>query len=195
MRTAEVERKTKETEIKIKLNIDGAGTAEVRSEIGFLNHMLESFAKHGLFDLDMNIKGDLEVDQHHTVEDSGIVLGQAFARALGLKEGIKRSGHFSYPMDEALASAALDVSGRPFLVIEAEFKDKKAGDLETALVHDFFQGFVAASDTTLHLKVEYGRSDHHKIEALFKAFGKALKQACEKEPRIEGKIPSTKGKL
>ena len=195
MRTATVERKTKETQIKIKLNIDGSGKSRIISEIGFLNHMLETFAKHGLFDIEAKIKGDLHVDQHHTVEDTGIVLGEAFKKALGDKRGIKRAGFFIFPMDEALVMTAVDISGRPYLKMDAKFKSKKVGNLQVDLLEDFFQGFAVSLGANLHIKIYYGRSDHHKIEAMFKAFGKALKEACEIEERLKNEIPSTKGTL
>jgi imidazoleglycerol-phosphate dehydratase len=188
-------RKTKETHISVQLNVDGTGKSEVHSEIGFLNHLLETFAKHGLFDISAEIKGDIKVDQHHTVEDVGIVLGNAFKEALHEKRGLKRAGFFMYPMDEALAMAAIDISGRPYLRMEATFKNKKVGDLATELLEDFFEGFAAALGATLHIRVYYGRSDHHKIEAISKAFGKALKEACELEKRLGNAVPSTKGVL
>jgi len=195
MRSAKVNRKTRETDIKIKINIDGAGKSRIKSQIGFLSHMLETFAKHGLFDIDAEIKGDVHVDQHHTVEDTGIVLGQAFKNGLGNKKGLRRAGFFIYPMDEALVLAAIDLSGRPYLKIDAKFKGKKIGDLYIDSLEDFFQGFVSALGANLHVKVYYGRSDHHKVEAIFKAFGRSLYQACEIERRLKGKIPSTKGQL
>jgi len=195
MRSADIKRKTGETEILIKLNLDGSGKAAVDSKVGFLNHMLESLAKHGMFDIEASMKGDLHVDQHHTVEDTGIALGQAFKEALGEKRGIRRAGCFSFPMDEALATAAVDISGRPHLRFRADFKDKKVGDMPVDLVEDFFQGFVSASGMTIHLKVSYGRSDHHKAEALFKAFARALRDACALEPRLGNDVPSTKGML
>ena len=195
MRSADIKRKTGETEILIKLNLDGSGKAAVDSKVGFLNHMLKSLAKHGMFDIEASMKGDLHVDQHHTVEDTGIALGQAFKEALGEKRGIRRAGCFSFPMDEALATAAVDISGRPHLRFRADFKDKKVGDMPVDLVEDFFQGFVSASGMTIHLKVSYGRSDHHKAEALFKAFARALRDACALEPRLGNDVPSTKGML
>ncbi len=193
MRSAQIDRKTKETQIRIKLDLDGTGNGKIISDIGFLNHMLETFAKHGLFDVTAEIKGDLKVDQHHTVEDTGIALGQAFKSALGDKKGIKRAGFFVYPMDESLAMAAVDLSGRPHLRMEAKFKNRKVGDFNVDVLEDFFQGFVSALGANLHIRVYHGRSDHHKIEAIFKAFGKALKEACEIEKRAG--IPSTKGVL
>jgi imidazoleglycerol-phosphate dehydratase len=177
------------------LNIDGAGNSRVVSEIGFLNHILETFAKHGVFDLQAEIHGDLQVDQHHTVEDSGIVLGEAFKKALAEKRGIKRAGFFIHPMDEALVTVAVDICGRPFLKWNAKFKNKKVGDLSTELLEDFFQGFVNALGANLHILVHYGRSDHHKIEAIFKSLAKAMKTACEIEARAKTEIPSTKGVL
>lgn len=195
MRTAEVKRETKETQINIKLNIDGTGKSDIKSEIGFFNHMLETFARHGLFDIQAEIKGDLQVDQHHTVEDTGIALGEAFKKALGDKRGTKRAGFFIYPMDDALAMSALDLSGRPYLAFEATFENKKVGEFHTELVQDFFQGFVISLMATLHIKLFYGRSDHHCIEAIFKAFAKAMKTACEIETRIKSEVPSTKGVL
>jgi imidazoleglycerol-phosphate dehydratase len=195
MRYAQSTRKTKETEITIKIKIEGSGKATIKSEIGFLNHMLETCAKHGLFDLTADIKGDIHVDQHHVVEDTGIVLGDAFNRALGNKRGIQRAGFFIFPMDESLVMVALDISGRPYLKMDAKFRRKKVGDLETDLLEDFFRGFVNSLKTTLHIKVYYGRSDHHKIEGIFKAFSKALKQACTEEKRAGRTVPSTKGKL
>jgi imidazoleglycerol-phosphate dehydratase len=195
MKTNKTERNTSETQIKMEMNVYGTGKAEIKSDIGFLNHMLETFSKHGLFDLKANIKGDLHVDQHHTIEDTGIVLGETFKTALGDKRGIKRNGFCIYPMDEALVMTALDISGRPFLKFDAPFKTKMAGDLHTDVVEEFFQGFVSALGATLHIKVYYGRSDHHKIEAIFKSFAKSLKMAVEIEPRVKNKIPSTKGVL
>lgn len=195
MKTTKIERNTKETQIKVDLNIYGTGKSEITSEIGFLNHMLETFSKHGLFDLKAKITGDLHVDQHHTIEDIGIVLGDAFKSALGDKRGIKRNGFCLYPMDEVLVMTALDISGRPFLKFDADFKSKMAGDLHTGVIEEFFQGFVSSLGLTLHIKVYYGRSDHHKIEAVFKSFAKSLKMAVEIEERVKNKIPSTKGVL
>lgn len=195
MRSAKVNRKTRETDIKIKINIDGAGKSRIKSQIGFLSHMLETLAKHGLFDINADIKGDVHVDQHHTVEDTGIALGQAFKKGLGDKKGLRRAGFFIYPMDEALVLVAIDLSGRPYLKMDARFRRKKIGDLHIDSLEDFFQGFVSALGANLHVKVYYGRSDHHKVEAIFKAFGRALYQVCEIERRLKGKIPSTKGQL
>ena len=190
MREAKVYRKTKETKIRIKLVIDGNGNYDIQSDIGFLNHMLETFCVHGLFDIDAEIKGDIYVDKHHTVEDVGIALGKAFKLALGDKLGINRAGFFICPMDDTLVMTAIDISGRPYLKFDAKYKNKKVGDMPTELVEDFFQGFVSSLMANLHIKVYYGRSDHHKIEAIFKSFAKAMKEAC----KIEGKalIPGVK---
>ena len=195
MRSASISRETRETRIAMSVNLDGRGESEIVSPIGFLTHMLETFARHGIFDLQADIEGDLEVDQHHTVEDCGIVLGEVFKKALGDKRGIKRAGFFIYPMDEALATVAIDISGRSFLKLEAEFSNARVGELEIELLEDFFLGFSGALGANLHIRVHYGRSDHHKIEAVFKALAKAMKSACEIEPRIAGTIPSTKGVL
>ena len=181
MRIAKISRKTKETEIKVMLNIDGKGKYQIKTPIGFFTHMLESFAKHGLFDIQLNVKGDLQVDQHHTVEDTGIVLGQAFSKALGDRKGINRAGYFIFPMDEALAIVAVDISGRPYLKFEGKLQRRFCGDLDTDLLEDFFYGFSVGLQANIALQIKYGRSDHHKIEALFKAFAKALKMACSKD--------------
>jgi imidazoleglycerol-phosphate dehydratase len=193
MRTAEIKRHTKETNIFIHLNIDGAGEYKIQTPIGFLTHMLESFAKHALFDMKLQAEGDLHVDQHHLVEDCGIVLGQAFKKALGDKKGINRAGYFVYPMDEALAVVAVDISGRPYLQFDATFKRRFCGDLDTDLLEDFFQGFASNLGANVAVRMPYGRSDHHKIEAIFKAFAKAMKMACSTDPRAIENIPSTKG--
>ena len=193
MREATIERNTNETQISINLNIDGQGKYEIDTPVGFLNHMLESFAKHGLFDLNMKARGDLEVDQHHLIEDCGIVLGQAFRKALGDKKGINRAGYFVYPMDEALAVVAIDLGGRPFLQYDTTFKRRFCGDLDTDLLEDFFYGFAVNAMANVVLRMPYGRSDHHKIEAVFKAFAKAMKMACSMDPRAIEHIPSTKG--
>src|SRR3989338_8041014 len=193
MRTAKISRKTKETKIEAKLNIDGKGKYEIKTPIGFFTHMLESFAKHGLFDIELDVKGDLGVDQHHTVEDTGIVLGQAFKKALGNKKGINRAGYFIFPMDETLAIAALDISGRPYLKFDGKLRRRFCGDFDTDLLEDFFYGFSIGLQANIGVKIEYGRSDHHKIEALFKAFAKAMKMACSKNKRALKEMPSTKG--
>ena len=203
-RMAEIERKTKETEIFIKLNIDGRGEAKLDYPVGFMSHMLNTFARHGLFDIEVSAKGDLEVDQHHLVEDTGIVLGQCFARALGEKRGIRRSGDCLFPMDETLARAAVDISGRPFLFYDGQLPDSylislsengKEYKFQTGLIEDFWQGFTNSGGINLHLEILRGRSDHHKIEALFKAAARALRAACEIDGRAKDSIPSTKGSL
>ena len=193
MRRAKIERKTRETDIEIGLNIDGKGKYEIKTPIGFFTHMLEAFAKHGLFDIKLTAKGDLEVDQHHTVEDVGIALGQVFKEALGDKKGINRAGYFIFPMDEALAIVALDISGRPYLKFDAKFSRRFCGDFDTDLLEDFFYGFSVGLGANIAIMVKYGRSGHHKIEALFKAFTKALKTACSKDKRALEELPSTKG--
>ena len=195
MRTAEIKRKTKETDIIVHLNIDGKGEYNVQTPIGFLNHMLESFTRHGLFDINMTATGDLHVDQHHLIEDCGIALGQAFKKAVGDKKGINRAGYFVYPMDEALAVVAVDIGGRPFLQFEAEFKRRFCGELDTDLLEDFFQGFAVNLGANVVVRMSYGRSDHHKIEAIFKAFAKAMKMACSIDQRSIENIPSTKGMI
>jgi len=198
VRTAEVERVTKETSIKIKLSLDGTGEAKLDYPVGFMVHMLGAFARHGLFDLEVKARGDLEVDQHHLVEDTGIVLGQCFARALGERRGIRRVGSCLFPMDETLARAAVDISGRPYLVFEApEFPPvlSEIPGFQADTVQDFWQGFVSAAGITLHLDILRGRSCHHEIEALFKAAARSLRAACEIDPASPGLIPSTKGTL
>lgn len=194
-RSAQVARNTKETRIAVELNLDGKGRYEVRTGIRFFDHMLESFARHGAFDLILRAEGDLDVDQHHTVEDCGIALGQAFAAALGDKVGILRAGYFLMPMDEALAAAAVDLSGRPALVYEARTRFRLVGDLQAELLHDFFDGFAAHCGANVHLKVLYGRSSHHRIEALFKCWAKAMRFACARDERLKDQLPSTKGLL
>jgi len=194
-RTATVHRRTSETDIRLRLNLDGRGRYSVSTGIRFLDHMLELFARHGGFDLELQARGDLDVDQHHTVEDVGIVLGQAVRQALGSKKGINRAGYFIMPMDETLALAALDLSGRPYLVLRAPLKARRVGDLETELLEDFFQGFATSAGSNVHLKVAYGRSSHHAVEALFKAFARALRYACSRDARLKRQLPSTKGLL
>ena len=202
-RTAEVERKTKETEIFISLNIDGKGNAKLDYPVGFMSHMLDTFARHGLFDIEVRAKGDLEVDQHHIVEDTGIALGQCFAKALGDKRGITRNGNCLFPMDETLARAAVDLSGRPFLYFDGQLSGSplisteggKEYKFQTDVIEDFWQGFVSAAGCNLHLEILRGRSDHHKIEALFKSAARALRAACEIDGRAKDLIPSTKGSL
>lgn len=195
MRTSKIQRKTNETNISIDLNIDGNGKYNIQTPIGFLTHTLESYAKHGLFDITMTAEGDVHVDQHHLVEDCGIVLAQAFKKALGDKMGINRAGYFVYPMDEALAVVAVDIGGRSFLQFEAEFKRRFCGDLDTDLLEDFFQGFAVNLGANIVVRMPYGRSDHHKIEATFKAFAKSMKMACSIDPRAIENIPSTKGMI
>ncbi len=194
-RKARVERNTKETRIRADLNIDGTGQYEIQTGIRFFDHMLESFARHGGFDLTLRADGDLDVDQHHTVEDCGIVLGQAFAAALGDKTGILRSGYFLMPMDESLAAAAVDLSGRPALVYRAPARFRLVGDLQVELLHDFFDGFVSHCGANLHLRILYGRSSHHRVEALFKCWAKAMRFACSRDARLKDQLPSTKGVL
>jgi imidazoleglycerol-phosphate dehydratase len=195
MRSASVERNTKETEIRGTLKLDGRGKYDISTGIRFFDHMLELFAKHGGFDLKLQAKGDLDVDQHHTVEDTGIALGQLFAKALGDRKGINRAGYFVLPMDETLAVVAVDMGGRPALVYKDLVKVRLVGDLQTELVEDFFGGFVNHAGANLHAKVLYGRSNHHKIEAIFKCFARAMRYACSTDKRLKDQLPSTKGLL
>lgn len=195
MRRARVDRHTTETQIKLSLDLDGRGRYKVTTGIRFLDHMLELFARHGGFDLTIAATGDLDVDAHHTVEDVGIALGEAVLSAIGTKRGINRAGYFVMPMDETLAVAAVDLSGRPFAVVQLKTKAERVGDLPTELVQDFFEGFASAARANVHLKVMYGRSSHHQIEAVFKAFGRALRAACAKDRRLARMLPSTKGLL
>ncbi|MBZ5592319.1 MAG: imidazoleglycerol-phosphate dehydratase HisB [Acidobacteriia bacterium] len=195
MRSAAIERNTKETQIRGRLVIEGRGRYEISTGIRFFDHMLELFTKHGGFDLKLQATGDLDVDQHHTVEDVGIVLGQLFSRALGDRRGINRAGYFVLPMDETLAVVALDLGGRPALVYKDLVRVRLVGDLQTELVEDFFGGFVNHAGANLHAKVLYGRSNHHKIEAIFKCFARALKYACSTDKRLRNQLPSTKGLL
>jgi len=195
LRTASVERNTKETEIQARLTLEGKGRYKVGTGIRFLDHMLELFAKHGGFDLELRARGDLDVDQHHTVEDVGIVLGQCFRQALGDCRGINRAGYFLMPLDEALAVAAVDLSGRPYLVWDAHFPQALVGDLQTELVEDFFQGFATHAAANVHLKLLYGRSTHHEVEAIFKTFARAMKMAVSLDARLKRELPSTKGLL
>ncbi len=194
-RKGNVERITKETQIRAALTIEGKGRYQVSTGIRFFDHMLELFAKHGGFDLEIDAKGDLDVDQHHTVEDVGIALGQCFAQALGDRKGINRAGYFVMPMDETLAVVAVDLSGRPALVYHAPTRFKRVGDLETEMLHEFFDGFVVHCGANLHARVLYGRSNHHKIEAIFKCFGRAMRFACSTDARLKDQLPSTKGLL
>lgn len=193
-RTAEIKRKTKETDITLRLTLEGEGRSTITTGIPFLNHMLELFAKHGLFNLTLKAKGDLEVDFHHTVEDIGICLGLAFAKALGDKRGIRRYGEATVPMDEALASVSVDISGRSFLTYNAKIRRIKIGDFNVGLVKEFFRAFSDQANLTLHVNLLYGEDIHHCIEAIFKAFARAMRQAVELDPRVKG-VPSTKGKL
>ncbi|MFA6329362.1 MAG: imidazoleglycerol-phosphate dehydratase HisB [Candidatus Micrarchaeia archaeon] len=195
MRKAKIVRKTKETAITLSLNVDGNGRYSVGTPIGFFSHMLESFAKHGLFNLEVKAEGDLEVDSHHLVEDCGIALGQAFRAALSDKKGINRAGYFVFPMDEALAIVAVDVCGRPFVQYDAKFERQFCGGFDTDTIEDFFQGFASGLGANVVVRIPCGRSDHHKIEAAFKAFAKALKMACSKDARAKGSMPSTKGAI
>jgi imidazoleglycerol-phosphate dehydratase len=195
MRRAVIRRNTRETEISGELKIEGRGRYEVSTGVRFLDQMLELFAKHGGFDLKLHAKGDLDVDQHHTVEDTGIVLGQLFSKALGDRKGVNRAGYFLMPMDETLALVALDLGGRPALVYRDLVKVRMVGDLQAELVEDFFGGFVNHVGANLHVKVLYGRSNHHKLEAVFKCFARAMKYACSKDVRLKDQLPSTKGLL
>ncbi len=194
-RIATIERATKETTIKLTLNLDGAGRASVSTGVGFFDHMLDHLARHGLFDLDVTCQGDLHIDEHHTVEDVAICLGQALAQALGDRAGITRTAHAYVPMDEALCFAALDISGRPYAVIHADFPSDRVGGLATDLVGHIFESIAIHARITLHLRVEYGRNDHHKIEGLWKAFARALDAATRIDERLQMAIPSTKGSL
>jgi imidazoleglycerol-phosphate dehydratase len=195
MRSAAVERNTKETQISGKLRIEGRGRYEIHTGVRFLDHMLELFTKHGGFDLTLHAQGDLDVDQHHTVEDTGIVLGELFAKALGDRRGINRAGYFVMPMDETLAVVALDLSGRPALVYRDRVGVRQVGDLQAELLEDFFGGFVNHAGANLHVKVLEGRSNHHKVEAVFKCWARALKYACSQDKSLRGQLPSTKGLL
>ena len=195
MRTATIERKTKETRIRGRLRIEGRGRYRIETGVRFLDHMLELFARHGGFDLDLKAEGDLDVDQHHTVEDVGIVLGELFSQALGNRRGINRAGYFLMPMDETLAVAAVDLVGRPYLVYKDRVNVRLVGDLQAELLEDFFNGFTTHAGANLHLKVLDGRSSHHKVEAVFKCFARAMRFACSKDKRLRRELPSTKGLL
>jgi imidazoleglycerol-phosphate dehydratase len=194
-RTATLERNTTETKIALNLTIEGQGRYTVSTGIRFFDHMLELFTRHGAFDLELQCKGDLDVDQHHTVEDVGIALGEAFDQALGDKKGILRAGYFVTPMDETLAVAAIDLSGRVACVVKTKVKTRLVGDLQSELVEDFFEGFARGARANVHLKTLYGRSNHHKVEALFKAFARALRVACSRDKQLGEMLPSTKGLL
>jgi imidazoleglycerol-phosphate dehydratase len=193
VRRALIDRRTKETQIRLSLALEGRGRYSVSTGIRFLDHMLELFAKHGGFDLDVRATGDLDVDQHHTVEDLGIALGEAVSQALGTRRGINRAGYFVMPMDETLAVVALDLGGRPHAAIDLRLKVVRVGDLQAELVHDFFEGFAIGARANVHAKVLYGRSSHHHVEAVFKAFARALRVACSKDKQLARMLPSTKG--
>jgi len=195
VRRAVIRRHTTETQIALTLQLDGRGRYQVRTGIRFLDHMLELFARHGAFDLTVAATGDLDVDQHHTVEDLGIALGEAVSAALGNRKGINRAGYFVMPMDETLAVAAVDLGGRPHAAVDLKVKVLKVGDLQTELVHDFFEGFAIGARANVHVKVLYGRSSHHHVEAVFKAFARALRVAVAKDKRLAKMLPSTKGLL
>ena len=193
-RTATIQRATSETQIQLELNLDGSGQANIHTGVGFLDHMLDLFTRHGALDLAVRAEGDLQIDDHHTVEDVGICLGQAVRQAVGNKQGIRRYGHFTLPMDETLVTSALDLSGRPFLVYRASFPTAKIGTFDTELVQEFWQAFSSHSLSNLHLVLHHGQNSHHISEAIFKATARALRQAVEMDPRMTG-IPSTKGQL
>jgi imidazoleglycerol-phosphate dehydratase len=195
MRQAQVSRSTKETQISVSLDLDGTGQASLESGIGFLDHMLDQIARHGVIDLDIKAHGDLHIDAHHTVEDIGITLGQAFAKAIGDKKGIRRYGHAYVPLDEALSRVVIDISGRPELEYHVEFKRAMIGSFDADLIHEFFQGFVNHALITLHIDNLRGNNAHHQAETVFKAFGRALRMAIEADPRMAGVMPSTKGSL
>jgi imidazoleglycerol-phosphate dehydratase len=195
VRRAILDRNTTETKITLRLAIEGQGRYTVSTGIRFFDHMLELFTRHGAFDLELTCKGDLDVDQHHTVEDVGIALGEAFDKALGDKKGILRAGYFVMPMDETLAVAAIDLSGRVACVVKTKVKTRLVGDLQSELVEDFFEGFARGARANVHVKTLYGRSNHHKVEALFKAFARALRVACSRDKQLGEMLPSTKGLL
>jgi len=193
MRTADIKRDTKETQIRVKLNLDGTGEAKLATGVPFLDHMLDQIARHGVFDLDISAKGDLHIDAHHTVEDIGIALGQAVAKALGDKKGVRRYGHAYVPLDEALSRVVIDLSGRPGLELNIDFTRARVGEFDVDLVREFFQGFVNHAQVTLHIDNLRGVNAHHQAETVFKAFGRALRMATELDPRGQGVIASTKG--
>ena len=195
MRESAVNRNTLETGISVRINLDGIGKASISTGIGFFDHMLDQIARHGMIDLDIEARGDLHIDGHHTVEDVGITLGQAFLSAIGDKRGIRRYGHAYVPLDEALSRVVIDISGRPGLELDAPFTRDRIGGFDTELVREFFQGFVNHAGVTLHIDVLKGRNAHHQCETIFKAFGRALRAACEADPRLGESIPSTKGSL
>jgi imidazoleglycerol-phosphate dehydratase len=193
VRRALIDRRTRETQIRVRLGLEGSGRYQVSSGIRFLDHMLELVARHGAFDLEIAATGDLDVDQHHTVEDLGIALGEAVSKALGTRRGINRAGYFVMPMDEALAVAAIDLGGRPHAVVDLKLRVARVGDLQAELVHDFFEGFALGARANVHLVVLYGRSSHHHVEAVFKAFARALRVACGRDRQLARALPSTKG--
>ena len=195
MRTSQVTRNTLETQVSVSLNLDGTGVAKLASGVPFLDHMLDQIARHGLVDLDISAKGDLHIDAHHTVEDIGITLGQAFAKAVGDKKGIRRYGHAYVPLDEALSRVVIDLSGRPGLVFAVEFSRGTIGEFDVDLVSEFFQGFVNHAGVTLHIDNLRGKNSHHQVETIFKAFGRALRMAVEVDSRLGNALPSTKGSL
>ena len=195
MRRATITRQTTETQIDLRLVLDGRGRYDVHTGIRFLDHMLELVARHGLFDLKLAVEGDLDVDQHHTVEDVGIALGAAVSEALGTRRGINRAGYFVMPMDETLGVAAIDLSGRVYAVVDLKLRVRRVGDLQAELIQDFFEGFTQGARANVHLKVLYGRSSHHQVEALFKAFARALRVACSRDRQLGKALPSTKGLL
>ena len=195
MRRGVIDRQTRETQIRVRIGIEGKGRYSVRTGIRFLDHMLELLARHGAFDLEIRATGDLDVDQHHTVEDLGIALGEAIAKALGTKRGINRAGYFIMPMDETLGIAAVDLGGRPHAVVDLALEVDRVGDLQSELIHDFFEGFALGARANVHVKVLYGRSSHHQVEAVFKAFGRALRVACSRDKQLARMLPSTKGLL
>jgi imidazoleglycerol-phosphate dehydratase len=195
VRRGVIDRRTTETQIQLAIGLEGRGRYEVRTGIRFLDHMLELFARHGAFDLKIAATGDLDVDQHHTVEDLGIALGEAVSQALGDRRGINRAGYFVMPMDETLAVAAIDLGGRPHVAVDLKLKVRQVGDLQAELIHDFFEGFSIGARANVHVKVLYGRSSHHHVEAVFKAFARALRVACSKDKQLKAMLPSTKGLL
>jgi imidazoleglycerol-phosphate dehydratase len=195
VRRAVIDRQTTETHIRLALTIEGRGRYEVATGIRFLDHMLELFARHGAFDLSVAATGDLDVDQHHTVEDLGIALGEAVSKALGDRRGINRAGYFLMPMDETLGLAAVDLGGRPHAAVDLKLRVTRVGDLQSELLHDFFEGFALGARANVHVKVLYGRSSHHHVEAVFKAFARALRVACARDERLAAMLPSTKGLL
>jgi imidazoleglycerol-phosphate dehydratase len=195
VRRAVVDRRTRETHIRVRIGIEGKGRYDIRTGIRFLDHMLELATRHGAFDLKIRAAGDLDVDQHHTVEDLGIALGEAVSKALGTRRGINRAGYFIMPMDETLGVAALDLGGRAHAVVDLGLKARIVGDLQSELIQDFFEGFALGVRGNVHVKVLYGRSSHHRVEAVFKAFGRALRVACAKDRRLARMLPSTKGLL